>query len=46
VLDKVVNDRGRAALVVIDGVYSMGGDIAELPSIVDVCKRFGARDGR
>jgi 7-keto-8-aminopelargonate synthetase-like enzyme len=43
VLDKVVNERERAALVVIDGVYSMGGDIAELPSIVDVCKRYGAR---
>jgi 8-amino-7-oxononanoate synthase len=33
----------KAALVVIDGVYSMGGDIAELPSIVDVCKRYHAR---
>ncbi len=43
VLAKVVKERGRAALVVIDGVYSMAGDIAELPSIVDVCKRYGAR---
>jgi 8-amino-7-oxononanoate synthase len=33
----------KAALVVIDGVYSMGGDIAELPSIVDVCRRYQAR---
>jgi 8-amino-7-oxononanoate synthase len=33
----------RASLVVIDGVYSMGGDIADLPGIVDVCRRHGAR---
>ncbi len=30
-------------LVVVDGVYSMGGDIAPLPEIVDICKRHGAR---
>ena len=33
----------KAALVVIDGVYSMGGDIADLPGIVEVSKRYGAR---
>jgi 8-amino-7-oxononanoate synthase len=32
-----------AKLVVVDGVFSMGGDIAPLPEIVGVCKRFGAR---
>ena len=26
-------------LVVVDGVYSMGGDIAPLPEIVKICKR-------
>ena len=34
-------DRGK--LVVIDGVYSMEGDIAPLPEIVKVCKKYGAR---
>ena len=41
VLQKVTKD--RAALVVIDGVYSMGGDIAPLPEILEVSKRHGAR---
>ena len=30
-------------LVIVDGVYSMEGDIAPLPEIVELCKRFGAR---
>jgi 8-amino-7-oxononanoate synthase len=30
-------------LVVVDGVYSMGGDIAPLPEIVAICQRYGAR---
>jgi len=34
-------DRGK--LVVVDGVYSMEGDIAPLPEIVKVCKKYGAR---
>jgi len=34
-------DRGR--LIVIDGVYSMEGDLAPLPAIVDVKKRYNAR---
>jgi 8-amino-7-oxononanoate synthase len=33
----------KAALVVVDGVFSMGGDIAPLPEIVEICKRHGAR---
>jgi len=33
----------KAALVIIDGVYSMGGDIADLPAIVEVCRRHSAR---
>ena len=44
-LDAVLRRIGgqKAALVVIDGVYSMGGDIAPLPEIVEVCRRHGAR---
>ncbi len=30
-------------LVVVDGVYSMGGDIAPLPEIVELSKKYGAR---
>ena len=33
---------GRRALVAVDGVYSMDGDVAPLPKLVDVAKRFGA----
>ncbi len=30
-------------LVVVDGVFSMGGDLAALPEIVAMCKKYGAR---
>lgn len=30
-------------LVLLEGVYSMDGDVATLPDIVEVCKRYGAR---
>jgi 8-amino-7-oxononanoate synthase len=33
----------KAAMVVVDGVYSMGGDLAPLPELIEVCKRHGAR---
>ena len=33
----------KACLVIIDGVFSMGGDIVDLPRIVDVCQRHAAR---
>lgn len=33
----------KGVLVVVDGVYSMEGDIAPLPQIVETCKEFGAR---
>jgi 8-amino-7-oxononanoate synthase len=33
----------RCKLVVVDGVYSMEGDIAQLPAIVKLCKKYGAR---
>lgn len=34
---------GRGALVVVDGVFSMEGDICRLPEVVAVCRRYGAR---
>lgn len=41
VLSKLPPEAGK--LVVVDGVYSMGGDIAPLPEIVEICRRYGAR---
>ncbi|MCS6870876.1 MAG: aminotransferase class I/II-fold pyridoxal phosphate-dependent enzyme [Anaerolineae bacterium] len=41
VLSRLPEDAGK--LVVVDGVYSMGGDIAPLPEIVAICKKYGAR---
>jgi 8-amino-7-oxononanoate synthase len=40
-LAKCDPDQGK--LVVVDGVYSMGGDIAPLDKIVPLCKAYGAR---
>ncbi len=34
---------GRGKFVIVDGVYSMEGDIAPLDKIVPLCKRYGAR---
>lgn len=33
----------KGKLVVVDGLFSMGGDIAPLPEIVFLCKKYGAR---
>ncbi len=40
-LGKVDESAGR--LVVVDGVYSMGGDLAPLPGLIEVCRRYQAR---
>src|SRR5579871_697301 len=34
---------GGGKLVVVDGVYSMEGDVAPLPEIATLCERYGAR---
>ena len=41
-LERGVAD-GGGILVVVDGVFSMEGDIAELPRIVELCRAHGAR---
>jgi len=41
VLASIPDDAGR--LVVVDGLFSMEGDIAPLPEIVKICKKYGAR---
>ena len=33
---------GRGTMIVVDGVYSMEGDIADVPGLVRVARRFGA----
>jgi 8-amino-7-oxononanoate synthase len=38
-----VSQEAKGILVVVDGIYSMGGDIAPLPQIAELCKRYGAR---
>jgi len=35
--------RGKAQLIIVDGVFSMEGDIADLPAIVRLAKAYGAR---
>ena len=41
-LDRAAND-GGGVLVVVDGVFSMEGDLAPLLEITELCERFGAR---
>ncbi len=40
-LAEVPDDKGK--LIVTDGVFSMGGDIANLPKIVELAQKYGAR---
>jgi len=41
VLSRLPEDAGK--LVITDGVFSMSGEIANLPEIVRICKKYGAR---
>ncbi len=41
-LERAAED-GGGILVVVDGVFSMEGDVAPLPEIAELCSRFGAR---
>lgn len=41
VLESLPADHGK--LVVVDGLFSMEGDIAPLPEIIPLCKAYGAR---
>jgi 8-amino-7-oxononanoate synthase len=41
-LERAAGDES-GALVVVDGVFSMEGDLCDLPPIVELCRRFGAR---
>ncbi len=37
------SEDGGGVLVVVDGVFSMEGDVCDLPRIVELCKGYGAR---
>jgi 8-amino-7-oxononanoate synthase len=41
-LDRAAGD-GGGVLVVVDGVFSMEGDLCDLPAIVELCRAYGAR---
>jgi 8-amino-7-oxononanoate synthase len=41
VLSSIPDEKGK--LVIVDGLFSMEGDIAPLPEIVPLCKKYGAR---
>jgi 8-amino-7-oxononanoate synthase len=41
VLQSLPEDKGR--FIVVDGLYSMGGDLAPLPEILDLCEKYTAR---
>jgi len=40
-LSRLSPDRGK--LLVVDGLYSMEGDISPLPEIIPLCKKYGVR---
>ncbi|GAQ94879.1 8-amino-7-oxononanoate synthase [Thermodesulfovibrio aggregans] len=43
-LERVLKEtEGKSKLVVVDGVFSMEGDIVKLPEVVNLCKKYGAR---
>ncbi len=43
-LERVLKTCGKKGkLIVVDGIFSMEGDIADLPNIVKLAKRYGAR---
>jgi 8-amino-7-oxononanoate synthase len=44
-LESILRDvpPARGAIVVVNGVYSMRGDLAPLPGLCELCRRYGAR---
>ncbi|MGB6866267.1 MAG: aminotransferase class I/II-fold pyridoxal phosphate-dependent enzyme [Candidatus Aminicenantaceae bacterium] len=43
-LEKVLkNLKTKRVIVCIEGVYSMDGDLANLPELIPICKRYGAK---
>jgi 8-amino-7-oxononanoate synthase len=43
-LERVLNgSEGKGKLIIVDGIFSMEGDIADLPAIVKLARAYGAR---
>ncbi len=43
-LERVLDEtKDKGKLIIVDGIFSMEGDIADLPSIVKLAKSYGAR---
>ncbi len=43
-LEKVLkNLKNKRVIVCVEGVYSMHGDLANLPQVVEICKKYGAK---
>lgn len=43
-LERILKEsEGKPRLVVVDGVFSMEGDIVKLPEVVALCKKYGTR---
>lgn len=40
-LKKIEPKRGK--LIVVDGIFSMEGDIADIPSLIEICRQFNCR---
>ena len=40
---QLVKHQGKGMMIAVDGVFSMEGDIANLPEIVKLAKKYGAR---
>jgi 8-amino-7-oxononanoate synthase len=41
-LERAASD-GGGVMVIVDGVFSMEGDLCNLPAVVELCERYGAR---
>jgi 7-keto-8-aminopelargonate synthetase-like enzyme len=44
-LDRILGllPKDKGALVIVDGIFSMEGDLVDLPKVVEICKKHGAR---
>ncbi|OGP72051.1 MAG: 8-amino-7-oxononanoate synthase [Deltaproteobacteria bacterium RBG_16_50_11] len=43
-LERVLEaSKGKGQLIIVDGIFSMEGDICDLPSIIKIAKSYGAR---
>ncbi len=40
--ERLQQTQGRRTLVIVDAVFSMDGDIIDMPAVVDLCKQYNA----